>query len=434
MGGHGLGGAAPARPVAGERFDRAVRTLFVTRRTARDEWEGQSFVPVALPYWVTRYQREFGRDRGPTVQDPLPDAVTGATPKGSFSHAFAVGKGEWSLYLEVNVSGDYNEHYQRVDVDGGVEDFGNGQPSLVYRAPDITGADGRSWRSSGRRASGLDRRRGWSSPGTSRPPIGFSRGSPWRSDRRSGRGRVSPPATDIEKAAAALREAEAVLIGAGAGMGVDSGSPRLPRERGFLEGLPALRRARPVLHGHGQPRLVPRRPGAGLGLLRAPARTLPGHRAPRGLPAAGRLGGREAPRRLRLHLQRGRAVPEGGLRARSAWPSATARSTTSSAAPCARPRSGRTRTAVDVDEATFLARPPLPSCPHCGAVARPNILMFGDGGWHPHRTGRPAAGPRALAPRRLGRPRGGGGAGGRPRRPHRALPVRAACRGCSTPP
>jgi hypothetical protein len=53
-----------------------------------------------------------------------------------------VGPGEWSLYLEVNVSGDYNEHYRRVDVDGGVEDFGNGQPSLVYRARDITGGDG----------------------------------------------------------------------------------------------------------------------------------------------------------------------------------------------------------------------------------------------------------------------------------------------------
>mgnify|MGYP001826655437 CR=1 FL=1 len=120
----------------------AVRTLFVTRRTARDEWEGQSSVPASLPYWVTRYQREFGRERGPTSLDPLPDAVTGATPKLSFSHAFEVEEGEWSLYLEVNVSGDYNEHYQRVVTDGALADFGAGQPSLVYRARDIAGADG----------------------------------------------------------------------------------------------------------------------------------------------------------------------------------------------------------------------------------------------------------------------------------------------------
>ena len=29
------------------------------------------------------------------------------------------------------------------------------------------------------------------------------------------------------------------------------------------------------------------------------------------------------------------------------------------------------------------AVPPLPVCPRCGAVARPNILMFGDGAWVP---------------------------------------------------
>ena len=36
---------------------------------------------------------------------------------------------------------------------------------------------------------------------------------------------------------------------------------------------------------------------------------------------------------------------------------------------------------VDVDEETFRARGPLPLCPTCQAVARPNILMFGDGGF-----------------------------------------------------
>jgi NAD-dependent SIR2 family protein deacetylase len=38
---------------------------------------------------------------------------------------------------------------------------------------------------------------------------------------------------------------------------------------------------------------------------------------------------------------------------------------------------------VAVDEATMRAEPPLPTCPRCGAVARPNILMFGDGAWVP---------------------------------------------------
>ena len=38
-------------------------------------------------------------------------------------------------------------------------------------------------------------------------------------------------------------------------------------------------------------------------------------------------------------------------------------------------------TAVTVEPGTMRARPPLPSCPRCGALARPNILMFGDAGW-----------------------------------------------------
>jgi NAD-dependent SIR2 family protein deacetylase len=41
---------------------------------------------------------------------------------------------------------------------------------------------------------------------------------------------------------------------------------------------------------------------------------------------------------------------------------------------------------VAVDAATFRAARPLPSCPRCGALARPNVLMFGDGGWDHART------------------------------------------------
>ncbi len=42
--------------------------------------------------------------------------------------------------------------------------------------------------------------------------------------------------------------------------------------------------------------------------------------------------------------------------------------------------------AVTVDDETFRASPPLPSCPRCGSLARPNVLMFGDFGWLPDRT------------------------------------------------
>jgi len=42
--------------------------------------------------------------------------------------------------------------------------------------------------------------------------------------------------------------------------------------------------------------------------------------------------------------------------------------------------------AVNVEESTFRALEPLPRCRNCSALARPNILMFGDWSWLGHRT------------------------------------------------
>lgn len=39
----------------------------------------------------------------------------------------------------------------------------------------------------------------------------------------------------------------------------------------------------------------------------------------------------------------------------------------------------------EVDESTSSLLSDLPSCPHCGGVARPAILMFGDREWIDHR-------------------------------------------------
>jgi NAD-dependent SIR2 family protein deacetylase len=41
---------------------------------------------------------------------------------------------------------------------------------------------------------------------------------------------------------------------------------------------------------------------------------------------------------------------------------------------------------VTLDEENFEAIEPLPRCPKCGALARPNILMFSDWSWNAHRT------------------------------------------------
>ena len=41
---------------------------------------------------------------------------------------------------------------------------------------------------------------------------------------------------------------------------------------------------------------------------------------------------------------------------------------------------------AEVDEVHCRSLSPLPACPHCAAMARPNILMFGDGAWIETRT------------------------------------------------
>jgi NAD-dependent SIR2 family protein deacetylase len=41
---------------------------------------------------------------------------------------------------------------------------------------------------------------------------------------------------------------------------------------------------------------------------------------------------------------------------------------------------------VNIEDSSFRALEPLPKCRNCPALARPNVLMFGDSGWLGHRT------------------------------------------------
>lgn len=59
---------------------------------------------------------------------------------------------------------------------------------------------------------------------------------------------------------------------------------------------------------------------------------------------------------------------------------------------------------VRVDASTMRAREPLPSCPQCGGLARPNILMFGDWGWDGRRSEAQAARFSAWSEQSSGRP------------------------------
>jgi len=115
---------------------RYVETITVTNRSARQNWmsapkEGR---PEALPIWNHRRQKQSTHD------DDL-DAVSTATQKGSVearvNTGALVGGNTYNVYLEINHSYDYNDHWTKDN--SGV----NGQPSLVYYAQFVAGQPNR---------------------------------------------------------------------------------------------------------------------------------------------------------------------------------------------------------------------------------------------------------------------------------------------------
>jgi len=191
---------------------------------------------------------------------------------------------------------------------------------------------------------------------------------------------------DIKKAALALKHADAVLITAGAGIGVDSGLPDFRGNKGFWKAYPPIAKlglsfvemASPRWF-HNDPQLAWAFYGHRLNLYR---KTEPHKGFTRLLEIAEqKIGGyfvftsnvdgqfQKAGYKKDLieechgsihHLQCSNV--------------------------CSHKIWDANRTEVEVNEDTFKAEEPLPKCADCGMVARPNILMFGDWDWLPHRT------------------------------------------------
>ncbi|MCC7072088.1 MAG: NAD-dependent protein deacetylase [Deltaproteobacteria bacterium] len=190
----------------------------------------------------------------------------------------------------------------------------------------------------------------------------------------------------LTRAAGAIGEAEALVIAAGAGMGVDSGLPDFRGPQGFWRAYPPYQKLGLAFEDLANPRwfhddpalawgfyghrlALYRRttPHAGFGVLRSIAARM-AHGAfvfTSNVDGAFQRAGVDATRVCEVHgaievLQCTEA------RCRGLWSAEGVE--------------------VDVDEASFRARPPLPACPRCGAMARPNILMFGDWGWDSSRS------------------------------------------------
>jgi NAD-dependent SIR2 family protein deacetylase len=192
----------------------------------------------------------------------------------------------------------------------------------------------------------------------------------------------------IERAARAIDEAEALLVTAGAGMGVDSGLPDFRGDQGFWKAYPAYGALGLSFVDLANPRWFATDPELAWGFYGHRLNLYRGTRPHRGFEllgawAAGKplcafaftsnvdgqfqAAGWSEDRIVECHGRIGVLQCTSGC----------------GAAPFPAPGAP-----VAVDEATFRAARPLPACPACGGLARPNILMFGDGGWDSDATDR----------------------------------------------
>jgi hypothetical protein len=113
---------------------KIIRTVWVTYYTGTGEWGPGIVRPVSLPYWVSCWNLETKSLGDPTPKNPVVDAVTGATPRTVFVVETEVEAGSiWDYFIEVNVSGDYNDSFGARKKDGTPDENGNGQPSIIYK-------------------------------------------------------------------------------------------------------------------------------------------------------------------------------------------------------------------------------------------------------------------------------------------------------------
>jgi NAD-dependent SIR2 family protein deacetylase len=192
----------------------------------------------------------------------------------------------------------------------------------------------------------------------------------------------------LDRAALAIATADALLIGAGAGMGVDSGLPDFRGKEGFWRAYPPYQRLGLDFVALANPRWFAEDASLAWGFY--------GHR--KGLyrqtiPHAGfsTLG------RWAEQMKRGAFVFTSnvdGQFQRAGFDSEQIVEVHGSfeGMQCTRDCgigviSGESY-AVEIDPESMRAIHPLPSCPRCGALLRPNILMFGDWSWDSRRTDR----------------------------------------------
>jgi NAD-dependent SIR2 family protein deacetylase len=186
---------------------------------------------------------------------------------------------------------------------------------------------------------------------------------------------------DLARAAAWLREADGLVVAAGAGMGIDSGLPDFRGPGGFWAVYPALGRARIHFEAIANPAAFARDPRLAWGFyghrLDLYRRTVPhaGFGLLLELAARTRYGAFALTSNVDGHFQK---AGFSAARVCEIHGSIHHLQCTAGCSDATWPADGFV---PEIDTDACLLIGDLPHCPRCGALARPNILMFGDWEW-----------------------------------------------------
>jgi NAD-dependent SIR2 family protein deacetylase len=187
----------------------------------------------------------------------------------------------------------------------------------------------------------------------------------------------------LPRVAALIAGADALLITAGAGMGVDSGLPDFRGKDGFWRAYPALGKLGISFEQMAQPPWFDHRPEMAWAFY--------GHRQQLYRETKPHDG-------FRMLLEWGRAMPAGYFVVTSNVDGHFHDAGFASnrilevhgnihryqcARPCSQTLWQDAPPDLSIDLETLRANGVLPHCPECGGMARPNVMMFGDAGWVP---------------------------------------------------
>lgn len=185
----------------------------------------------------------------------------------------------------------------------------------------------------------------------------------------------------VAKAAEALKDATALLITAGAGIGVDSDLPDFRGDEGFWKAYPPFRKLGLRFVELANPRWFDEDPELAWGFY--------GHRLAlyrRTMPHAGF----DILRKWGAGLEDGSFVftsnvdgqfQRAGFDARRIYECHGALDYLQCMNDCGAPPFPSDDYEPLIDDESCRATEPLPRCPGCNALARPNVLLFGDWGW-----------------------------------------------------